>query len=281
MNIPARWKLIAKRIREVGADAYLVKNPSNVRYLHCPTIPQDMLTALVVFRNARAVGIVSALESHRARDVNPDMEYHVIGNLPGVSTSSKNLKQGIKAVLEGADTVLTDSVERIRGVKFKKDSHLDKIRQSKEAEEIRYIKRACAITDKAAEGLVEFLRPGVTEMEVAEEIDRLMMANGAQGTAFSTIVAFGKNSGYPHHYPTKKKLRARDVVVCDFGAMYNGYCADMTRSYFIGTPTRKMKDVYEAVRESQAAGIKSAKLDMPTKAIDKACRDVIKEYGFG
>ncbi len=131
---------------------------------------------------------------------------------------------------------------------------VENIRTVKDGEEAEHVKKACALTDKAYSFILNSLVPGVTETEVKAQLENFMRLEGGD-LAFSSIVAFGKNSAIPHHLSDETKLQDQDVVLLDFGAKIGGYCSDMTRTVFVGKPTEDMHKIYHATLEAQEVAI--------------------------
>jgi len=131
---------------------------------------------------------------------------------------------------------------------------LTTLRIIKTAEEIQLIKKACELGDKAFSYIIKKLKAGMTEKEVASDIDVSIKKLGGD-SSFPTIVAFGSNASRPHHVPTERKLQLGDMVLLDFGAKLNNYCSDMTRTICFGKPTAKQKKVYQTVLAAQLAAI--------------------------
>ena len=159
--------------------------------------------------------------------------------------------------------------------------HINFVRSFKTAQEIEYIKKAQSITDIAFAAILGFIRPGVTEREIAIELEYQMQKNGAEGLAFDTIIASGVNSSKPHAHPSDKVVELGDPVTMDFGARYHGYCSDMTRTVFVGEPGEELRKIYNTVALAQSMGINSAYTGMTGKELDTACREIIKANGFG
>ena len=128
---------------------------------------------------------------------------------------------------------------------------IERFRIVKKEDEIDCIKKACLITDECFDYLKEFIKIGMTEKEVAYEIEKFFMKHGADGLAFDTIVASGINSSMPHAIPTDKKIEDGDPITIDMGCRYKGYCSDMTRTIFIGNITPQQKNIYNIVLENQ------------------------------
>ena len=176
----------------------------------------------------------------------------------------------IKAALEDKGI----AVEDLPGV----CAELQRIKTPKEIENIR---TAQSITDAAFLHILTVLRKGMTEVEVAAELEYFMRKNGADGTAFETIAVSGPKSSLPHGVPGNVVLTENAFLTMDYGARYNGYCSDMTRTVVIGKANGEMKTVYETVKAAQAAAIKALRPGATGISVDKAARDVIEKAGYG
>ena len=157
---------------------------------------------------------------------------------------------------------------------------IEKQRMIKEPYEIENIKKACTITDNCFEHLKEFIKIGMSEKEVATEIEKFLKQNGADGLAFDTIVASGKNSSKPHAMPTDKLIEAGDPITIDMGCKYNGYCSDMTRTIFAGFVPQYVKPVYDLVLKNQIQITESLKEGTNIKSVSKMIESNIKLNGF-
>ncbi len=158
---------------------------------------------------------------------------------------------------------------------------IDDLRQIKTEEELTYLARAEEIGDKAFEKLLKVVKPGMTELEVAAELEYLMKKEGAEDLSFNTIIASGLNSSMPHAIPGYKKLEVGDFVTCDFGCKYKGYCSDMTRTFVLGKASEKQKEIYNVVLKAQLAGLAAVKAGVSGSSVDKISRDIIAEAGYG
>lgn len=128
---------------------------------------------------------------------------------------------------------------------------IEKLREVKDSDEIRNIRRACEITDECFEHLKSFIKVGKTEKEIAFEIEMFFRTHGADGLAFNTIVAIGENSANPHWVPTDRQVQMAEPILIDMGCKYNGYCSDMTRMMFVGCILEETKKVYDLVLKSE------------------------------
>jgi Xaa-Pro aminopeptidase len=158
---------------------------------------------------------------------------------------------------------------------------IQQMRQIKEKEEIPMLKIAFAIADKAFAMLIKEICPGMTELQVAAKLEYYMKILGSEQPSFSTIVASGKNASCPHAQPTNKKLKKGEMVKIDFGAVFNGYHSDMTRTIFLGKATKKFKDIYNIVFQAQAKAMKALKPGVNCNDVDKVARDHIAQAGYG
>lgn len=155
------------------------------------------------------------------------------------------------------------------------------IRQVKDDEELKSLKKAFAIADKAFAKLMEVIKPGMTETQVAAQLEFFMKSGGSDNPSFSTIIASGPNSSCPHAQPTSRKLKKGEMVKIDFGAIYNGYHSDMTRTIFLGKATEKFKKVYLTVAKAQKEAVKALKVGVRCNDVDGVARKVITDAGYG
>jgi Xaa-Pro aminopeptidase len=161
------------------------------------------------------------------------------------------------------------------------NEEVERLRRAKDPEERQALGSAQAIADQAFEVLVGKLAEGVTEHQVALELDVSMRALGAEAVAFDTIVAFGENSAEPHHRPVDRPLASGDMVKLDFGCVVDGYHSDMTRTVAFGQPSARLREVYEIVRQAQQAGVDAVRAGATCGEIDRATRDPIQAAGYG
>lgn len=160
---------------------------------------------------------------------------------------------------------------------------VEALRLIKDETEIATLRAACAAADTALAGLLAEggLRPGRTEREVARDLEARMVAAGAAGPSFETIVATGANSAVPHHRPTDAQLRRGELLKMDFGALVEGYHSDMTRTVVLGAPASWQRELYDLVAAAQAAGRVALRAGADVRDVDAAARDVITHAGHG
>ncbi len=169
--------------------------------------------------------------------------------------------------------------KELRGVKFK-SVELDTLRQVKDDSEIENIREACKIADVAFEKILEVIKPGVREIEVAAELEYFMRRLGSQRAAFTTIVASGWRGSLPHGTATDKKIFAGELVTMDFGATFNDYCSDITRTICVGRASDEQKKIYNLVLDAQLYGLEIIAAGKSGKEIDEAVRNRLTAAGY-
>lgn len=175
----------------------------------------------------------------------------------------------IKSIYKNAqpNQALTDSLYEMRGIK----SHKEK----------EQIIKAQRIAETAFDNILNYIKAGRTEKEVALELEYNCKRLGADDMSFETIAVSGKNSALPHGVPTDKPIENGDFLTMDFGALYGGYCSDMTRTVAIGYADDTMQEIYNTVLTAQLEGINAVKSGVSAKSVDLATRSVIESAGYG
>jgi len=168
------------------------------------------------------------------------------------------------------------------GVAFKDASDLVwTLRRVKDPSEISLMKKAAELTSRGMEKAAEIIEAGISEREVAAEIEYEMRKNGSDGVAFETIVSSGSNSAFPHGGCGDRVIKKGDLVVIDIGAKYRDYSSDLTRTFIIGKPSSKQFEIYETVRKAQELAVKTARAKVEAKEVDRVARDYISRAGYG
>ncbi len=155
------------------------------------------------------------------------------------------------------------------------------IRDVKEKMEIHFIEKACAIACASLKEILDLIRPGAAEADLAAELEYRMKKNGASDRSFDTIVASGARSAMPHGVASNKKIENGDAVTIDFGCIYRQYCSDMTRTFFVGKPDPKLETIYRIVYEAQAAAVEGYRPGMTGAQLDRISREIITAEGYG
>lgn len=158
---------------------------------------------------------------------------------------------------------------------------LDELRTYKDEEEVERLIQAQRISERALEEVLTFIKPGVTEKEIAARLVYDMLRFGAEKVSFDPIVASGPNGSMPHAIPSDKAVQNGEFITMDFGCKFGGYCSDMTRTVALGQPSEEMVKVYNTVLEAQLAGIAAAKAGVPGCDVHEAGRKIIADAGYG
>ncbi|MGI6745901.1 MAG: M24 family metallopeptidase [Acutalibacteraceae bacterium] len=198
-------------------------------------------------------------------------------------------ERGVKRILFERDRLFISDFNKLKGyfegfecvIDGSLDECITALRVVKTKREIDLIKKAQKIAEAAFLHILEFIRVGVTEKEIALELDFYMLRNGAEALSFETIAVSGENSSLPHGVPSDKKVQRGDFITMDFGAVYGGYRSDMTRTVILKEPSEEQLLVYETVLSAQKAALCSLKPGVSGMGADKAARDIINNAGYG
>ena len=278
-----RRERLAAELRARGLDALLVTRLPNVRYLSGFTGSNGQV---VVAADGRAVLLTDGRYEEQAAREAPDLErlvYRDRAPVPHALDAARSLgasRLGFEASLayreareleERADGLEVAPVEGVGG----------RLRWEKDPEELRALERAQGLTDLAFARLPDLLREGLTERELALELELEVRRAGAEALAFEPIVAFGEHAAEPHHRPCDRGLRRGDVVKVDLGARASGYHADMTRTVAFGEPPAELRELHALVARAQAAGLAALRAGATTGEVDAAARREVAEAGSG
>jgi Xaa-Pro aminopeptidase len=276
-----RREALAARVA-AEADAVLITRLVNVRYL---TGLNSSNAALLVAADGGAVLCTDARYAGTAERICPELEL-VVARPTAVTLTARAAEDGVGRLSFEAHDVTVERHAELAEVddapELRPAGHpVEDLRMVKGEDEIALLREACAISDRAFAGLLTVLRPGMTEREAAIALERGMVDLGAERPAFDSIVASGPNGAIPHHRPGDRVLERGDLVTFDFGALYGGYHADITRTVALGEPADWQREVYDLVRAAQQAGVDAAMPGAETRMVDAAARDVIKDAGHG
>lgn len=158
---------------------------------------------------------------------------------------------------------------------------IENIRIIKDSVEIEAIRKAAQMADRAFQHMVEFIKVGMREIEVALELEFYLKKLGAKELSFPSIVASGVRSSLPHGEPTDKVIGNGEFLTLDFGCIFNEYCSDMTRTVVLGEPNNKMVEIYNIVKEAQIMALESIKPNVPVSEVDLKARNYISDKGYG
>jgi Xaa-Pro aminopeptidase len=277
-----RRRSLADRLHEVGVDAFLVTSLPNVRYLTGFTGSN----AQVIVRDAGAVFFTDGRYTEQARREAPDVERITYPSGFGAVLADRLVDEGVARLGVEAGNVtlafhrkLTEKMTEVEIVET--DDVVERMRWSKDPEELQALNEAQAATDRAFDDLLDVVAIGMSERELAGVLERLLRRDGADGLAFDSIVAFGESAAEPHHEPGDRRLEEGDVIKLDFGAIWGGYHADMTRTIAFGSPASELRKIHDIVRQAQQAGIDAVRPGISGADVDAAARRVIEDAGYG
>jgi Xaa-Pro aminopeptidase len=282
----ARRQRLAAKVAESGADAALITHLVNVRYL--TGLASSNAALLVPAQGAPASRAVLATDTRYAltaeRDC-PDVELVTDRNVAAALVALAAGRGVRRLAFEAHAMTVEDHAAlsgAVPGVEFTPSGHtVEELRMTKDEAEIAEIASACRLTCRALDDVLESIRPGMTERQLAVCVERRMVDLGAEKPAFDTIVASGPNGAVPHHVPSQRPIERGDLVIIDMGARVHGYHADMTRTVAIGTVAAWQQEVYELVAAAQRAGTAAAVEGAGVAAVDAAARDLIIRAGHG
>ena len=278
-----RLKQLRDRMKMWNADALLVTNPRDIRYL--TGFVGDDSWALI-----RERGKVIVLSDFRFDEQIAKEAPAVTAVMRRKSLSAELAKLADRYKL---DTIALQSdyvtltqrkaIAKEVGAKRLKPVADDMIMQRavKHRDEVKIIEKALRIQEKAFERTLKTIKPGQTEEQVAARLEYEMRMLGADGPSFNTIVAVDANASLPHAIPGPKKVRKGGIILIDWGARFQGYCSDLTRVVGVGGMSRKMREVYQIVLDAQVKAVEAIRPGVELSAVDAVARDHIKAAGYG
>ena len=275
-----RTQALLKKMGAQDLDGMLIHNPKNVYYLTgfwgsngTVFLSQDRqvlvtddryivaarqeVTDFEVVSNRDELAVIAALVK--------DRELKRIGLEDEISVA---YFKRIESLFKGIELVLLSNF-------------VEELRMIKDQDEIAAIRKACSISDQAFMDVLDFIKPGKTEIEIATFLDFRMRELGATGLSFDTILASGVNSSKPHAHPMPKPLELGEAITMDFGCLYDHYVSDMTRTVYLGYVSDKEQEIYNIVLKANQAVIDQAKDGLMFSEYDKIPRDVIQKAGYG
>lgn len=282
MVIRERLRRLREKLAERKIDGLLVTGAVNRRYLSGFTGTSGYL---LITREAAVLFSDSRYRTQAPMQA-PDFVFVEHGPKPEEAIRDKALELGIrKLAFEDHDLTVAGfrkMSEALSGIELVPAGKLvEAVRMVKDESELAVLKEACAIADRAFEHLLGVLKPGMTEKEAALELEFFMRREGAAGTSFDTIVASGERSAMPHGTASDRKIGPGELVTFDFGAFYQGYCSDLTRTVVLGPASDRHREIYGIVLEAQQAALDGIRPGMTGREADRIARSVIEKYGYG
>ncbi len=270
---------LRKRLQRDRLDGFLVTRPENVRYLSGYTGE-----GVLLITPDRALLGADFRYWEQAERQAPDFElYKIVSRLdplyPGLLAAAHRPRR------VGYETIHVTMAEyqkltQVEGVEWVPTQNIvEMLRMVKTRAELSFIRRAAAIADEALEFLRTWLRPGLTERQVAWELEVYMRTHGADDVAFDISVAAGPGGAEPHHAPGPRPIQAGEPIIIDLGACVNGYRSDMTRTFCLGKPGRRFRRIYDLVLRAQETALAGIRAGLTGQQADALAREVIDAAG--
>ncbi len=282
MNFKARKRRAAALAKKAGVDSLLVTHLPDVRYLSGFTGSN----AALMLAGGKSVLFTDGRYTAQAKTEAMGTRV-VIANKPAVTAACEwMVEAGVKR--SGFDAIHTtvaalESMRKAVPAKLRRslfvavEPLVEGLRQVKDEDEIAKVRAAAKLGCQLFDGMLEYLRPGLTEMEVAATLEHRARLAGAEAMSFETIVASGERSALPHGRASSQKLPKRGFVTLDFGVVLDGYMSDMTRTVHLGKAQPEERDVYDAVLEAQEAAVQAVVPGVTAGEVDEAARSVLRK----
>ena len=289
MNRKARVEELRRMLNAQGLDGVLITQSQNSLYLSGfgPSVQPDEIAGALLITKDDSILMTSFIYLEQAEREAPEFR------LFEVERGDEGMVKALPGLLEevGAKRVGFEA-EHLTFARYQKWARVwdglvatsglvEEIRAIKDQEEIEAIRKAVALADETSEYLREYIRPGLTEREVAWEAEVYMRQHGAEKMAFDLIVAGGPNGAMPHATTTERALREGEPIVIDIGARVESYHSDLTRTIYLGEPDTRFQEIYALVRRAQESALEGIRAGMRGKEADGLARQVIEEAGYG
>ena len=268
-------------MKKKNLDALIVTSGQNRRYISGFTGSAGLL----VITKSKQLFITDFRYIEQAADQAPDFE--IIEHKQSIvqEACAQLLKEGAQQVgFEHEDVTFAlyqQFQDAIKADLIPASGLIEELRLIKSEAELRIMKTAAEIADAAYTHILTFVKPGMKEIEVSNELEFFMRKQGATQSSFDTIVASGYRSALPHGVASEKQIQKGELVTLDYGALYNGYCSDITRTFAVGEISDKLREIYDIVLEANLRGVAGVKPGITGKEADALTRDYITEKGYG
>jgi len=282
MNLKNRVEKLLCLMESKSLDCLLITNAKNMEYL----TSFEGGSLLLISRNGENMLFVYGVNYEAARAKAKGVLVKLVKHGEILVDETAEMLKAWKIHRLGFDSLTVSTYlklkERLDNVEFKDASNVMwSLRKIKDSDEISLMKKAAELTSLGMQKALEIVEAGISEREVAAEIEYAMRKKGSDGVSFDTIVSSGLNSAYPHGGCGDRVMKEGDFVVVDVGAKYRSYCSDMTRTFIIGKPSPKQLKIYETVRKAQMLAAENVRAGVEAREIDHIARDFISRAGYG
>ena len=287
-----RLTSLRRRLRDSGLPAILVTHLPDVRWLSGFT---GSSAALVVSASAAALFTDGRYRAQAVQEVS-GAAVEIVDSAPAPAAvlwafeRSRTAQSGLTHLAFDSEQTSVAELDRLRAAlpaRLRRsflaplpEPLVARLRMRKDAAEIEIMAQAAALGCALFDHILGFLRPGLTELAVAAELEHQARLRGAEGMSFETIVASGPRSALPHGRATAARLPRRGFLTLDFGVILRGYCSDMTRTVCFGSPTPHERQVYDAVLAAQQSGLASVRAGASCEHVDEAARSILRSAGM-
>jgi len=274
-----RVERLKEKIAQQNLDAILLHKPENRRYISGFTGS----TGFAIITKDKAVFATDFRYAEQAKEQCHGFEIKDLNNEYTIYDLLKELNINILGIEDDFSTYdFVISLKEKGGLEIVPlKGLLTQLRMIKDENEIKLINKAAEITDAAFNHIIEIIKVGMTEKDVANILEYFMKSQGADGPSFSFIVASGKRSSMPHGVASEKTIEEGDFVTIDMGCKYKGYCSDMTRTFVMGNASDRQKEIYNTVLLAQEKALEAIKPGITGFELDKIARDLISDKGYG
>lgn len=282
MKSSNRIKKLRNLLQQQNCDAILINKEENLHYFS--GFRGDDTFLIITMKDCYLI-----TDSRYIQQAEEQTDFKIVEQKTGLINKTVELVSKLNIVnlaFEG-NALLFNQYNKLfnllieQKINFSTSLDLTSIREIKDDEEISLIKKAISISDKAYEHIINYVKVGMSEYEVATELEYYMKKLGSERPAFTTIVASGVRGALPHGVATDKLINNGEFVTIDFGAVYKGYHSDITRTFCMGTANDKQREIYDIVLHAQLLGLQEITPDKSGKEVDFPVRQYIKEAGYG
>jgi Xaa-Pro aminopeptidase len=281
VSLVKRLEALAQSVHEHKIDKFIITNIFNVRYLSnfsgstaVMIVDRDSAVLVTDFRyKEQAEG-----EVYRGVEVRIDTRDALTAVMDMLSEVGGRVGFEAASMTYGSYEKLKD---KLKAEVVPIDGAVEGLRKAKDDSEIATIAKAVEIADAVFGEIVGEIKPGMTEVDLAARIDFLLRKKSSEVPSFETIVASGEHASLPHAKPTQRVIREGDLVKMDFGAIWDGYCSDLTRTVVVGKASEKVREVYEIVRTANERAVSGTRAGVKGSEVDALARDYITEKGYG
>ena len=280
MNMEVRIARLRALLTEQVVDAALITKEENVLYF---SGFRGDSTALLVTHERLLLVTDSRYTEQAAAEAS---DYEIVEQRDGLYRKVAELAEDVGVVALGfeGNALVYDTVVKLREllgeISLDTALNLDPLRQVKDADEIALIRRACKIADEGFAHILSYIQPGMTEMEVAAELEHHMRMLGSERPAFQTIIASGIRGSLPHGVASDKTIARGDLVTMDFGAVCAGYHSDITRTICVGHADARQRELYDAVLTAQKRALTALRPGVTGIEVDRVARDYLAEHNL-